>query len=135
MKAVATCFIKNRPCLFAPHVRHAGSIEVGYQKSIVGCQVGPIWITTLTMTCVAIQEVHLHSEEQLRDESCIPAQDTVTSPSQRQVCCAAHVHCCHIGHQLKLNGIHIPFLGSRYSLQVAVQPPEEVEVQVLSALH
>lgn len=85
METLATCSVKNRSCLSAPQVRHAGSFEGGDQKSVVGGQIGPIWITALTMTCIAIQEVHLHSEEQLRGEICcgsILEQDNVTMPSQ-----------------------------------------------------
>ena len=54
--------LEEEPCLVAPIIRHAGSIEDGEQESIVGGQTVPSRIATSTQTSV---EVHLHSDIQL----------------------------------------------------------------------
>ena len=84
--------VATKSYVVAPAVRHAESIEVGYQNSIVGGQVGPIWITALALTRLAIGEVYLHNEEQLIVQAPIArvlAQDSLMKLVGTEFCCAA----------------------------------------------
>ena len=52
-----------------PPIWHAGGIEIGYKESLVGGCGGPVRITALTLSSVAIVEVHLQDEIQLSTPS------------------------------------------------------------------
>ena len=57
-----------------PPTWHAGGIDIGYHESLIGGCAGPVRITALTLTSVAIVEVHLQDKIQLSTPSrCIDA--------------------------------------------------------------
>ncbi len=60
--------------VITPPTWHAGGIEIGYHESLIGGCGGPVRITALTLTSIAIVEVHLQVETQLSTASrCIDA--------------------------------------------------------------